>query len=38
MNNNGLIEGEITTHDIQLELTISSSECGEQMAYFFVEV
>jgi hypothetical protein len=39
LGNNGLIEGEIRNEkEIELEVTFSSSLCGEQMAYFFVEV
>ena len=39
LNNNNLIEGEIRNEkEIELEVTFSSSLCGEQMAYFFVEV
>lgn len=39
LGNNGLIEGEIRNEkEIELEVSFSSSLCGEQMAYFFVEV
>jgi hypothetical protein len=38
-DSNGVIEGEIRNEkEIDLEVTFSSSVCGEQMAYFFVEV
>ena len=37
--NNGIIESELKNEkEIDLEITINSSECGEKMAFFYIEV
>jgi hypothetical protein len=37
---NGVITGEIRSEDdeIEIEVTIKSKVCGEQIAYFYVEI
>jgi hypothetical protein len=39
LSETGIIQGEIKNEkEIELEISISSTECGEKMAYFFIEV
>jgi hypothetical protein len=39
MQNNGVIKNEIKSDKyIDLDITLSSAECGEKVAYFFIQI